>query len=127
MAIKPPSNKGRANTAPSSVRAKRQRTKSEARSSSSSTSLATVGEQWLGTKIAQRALGLRSVNTVKAWARRGILRSILLPNGRVKVHRDDVAKWAAVMDADTYEELPSDEELRQLTADRGGSTPWGHD
>jgi hypothetical protein len=89
-----------------------------------SSSPATVGEQWVGTTAAQRALGLHSVNTVKAWARRGILRSILLPNGRIKVHRDDVAKWAAVMDSETYDEAPSDEELKQLKADRGGHAPW---
>lgn len=47
---------------------------------------------WIGTVEAQRLLGVRSVNTVKAWARLGLLRSRQLPNGRLKVHLDDVLR-----------------------------------
>lgn len=52
--------------------------------------LADPDELWIGTVEAQRLLGVRSVNTVKAWARLGLLRSRRLPNGRLKVHLDDV-------------------------------------
>ena len=46
--------------------------------------------QWIGTTKARRLLGLRSENTVKAWARLGVLRSRREPNGRIKVSLEDV-------------------------------------
>lgn len=48
--------------------------------------------EWIGTVEAQRLLGMHSVNTVKAWAKRGWLRSKELPNGRVKVSLEDVLR-----------------------------------
>ena len=56
--------------------------------------LADPERQWIGTVEAQRLLGVQSINTVKAWARLGILRSRLLPNGRLKVHLEDVLREA---------------------------------
>src|SRR5438552_17539069 len=48
--------------------------------------------QWVGTSEAKRLLGVRSENTVKAWARLGLLRSRLLPNGRTQVFLDEVLR-----------------------------------
>jgi hypothetical protein len=45
---------------------------------------------WIGTVDAQHLLGMQSVNTVKAWAKRGLLRSKRLSNGRLKVSLTDV-------------------------------------
>jgi hypothetical protein len=55
---------------------------------------------WIGTVEAQRLLGVKSINTVKAWARLGLLRSRRAPNGRLKVHLDDVLR-----ERQTYEAL----------------------
>lgn len=46
--------------------------------------------RWIGTTKARRLLGVRSENTVKAWARLGVLRSRREPNGRIKVSLEDV-------------------------------------
>jgi hypothetical protein len=54
---------------------------------------------WIGTVEAQRLLGAHSVNTVKAWAKRGWLRSKQLPNGRMKISLKDVLNRRAVDDA----------------------------
>src|SRR5438552_17331149 len=54
--------------------------------------LATEEIQWVGTTEAKRLLGVSSENTVKAWARLGLLRSRLLPNGRTQVLLDDVLR-----------------------------------
>ncbi|HEX5502987.1 MAG TPA: hypothetical protein VFW96_10215 [Thermomicrobiales bacterium] len=54
--------------------------------------LAAPARQWVGTVEAQRLLEVKSVNTVKAWARAGLLRSRRLPNGRLQVHLDDVLR-----------------------------------
>lgn len=48
--------------------------------------------QWIGTVEAQRLLGVQSVNTVKAWARGGFLRSRQQPNGRLQVALEDVLR-----------------------------------
>lgn len=58
--------------------------------------LADPERQWIGTVEAQRLLGVQSINTVKAWARLGLLRSRRAPNGRLKVHLDDVLREARV-------------------------------
>lgn len=50
--------------------------------------------QWIGTVEAQRLLGVGSINTVKAWAKLGLLRSRRGPSGRLKVHLDDVLREA---------------------------------
>ena len=50
--------------------------------------------QWIGTVEARRLLGVKSINTVKAWARLGLLRSRRGPNGRLKVHLEDVLREA---------------------------------
>lgn len=54
---------------------------------------------WIGTVEAQRLLGVQSVNTVKAWARRGWLRSRQLPNGRLLVSLEDVLARRGVDEA----------------------------
>ena len=72
---------------------------------------------WIGTVEAQRLLGVKSINTVKAWARLGLLRSRRAPNGRLKVHLDDVlrerARYQALLGDGDERELP-DEELRRV-------------
>jgi hypothetical protein len=45
---------------------------------------------WIGTVAARRLLGVKSINTVKAWARLGLLRSRRTAGGRIQVHLDDV-------------------------------------
>ena len=52
------------------------------------------GTLWIGTVEARRLLGVKSINTVKAWARLGLLRSRQAPNGRLKIHLDDVLREA---------------------------------
>jgi hypothetical protein len=54
--------------------------------------LAEPDRQWIGTVEAQRLLGVQSINTVKAWARLGILRNRREPNGRLKVYLEDVLR-----------------------------------
>src|SRR6266508_1727340 len=51
--------------------------------------------RWIGTTAAKRLLGVGSENTVKAWARLGLLRSCTLPNGRTRVLLDDVLRRRA--------------------------------
>ncbi len=55
--------------------------------------------QWVGTTEAKRLLGVDSENPVKAWARLGLLRSRRAPNGRLKVHLDDVLREARAREA----------------------------
>lgn len=50
--------------------------------------------QWIGTVEARRLLGVKSINTVKAWARLGLLRGRRAPNGRLQVHLEDVLREA---------------------------------
>jgi hypothetical protein len=52
--------------------------------------LADEEARWVGTTAAKRLLGLSSENTVKAWARSGLLQSRTRPNGRVQILLDDV-------------------------------------
>jgi hypothetical protein len=72
---------------------------------------------WIGTVEAQRLLRVKSINTVKAWARLGLLRSRRVPNGRLKVHLEDVlrerARYQALLGDGDERELP-DEELRRV-------------
>ncbi len=56
--------------------------------------LADPERQWIGTVEAQRLLGVQSINTVKAWAKLGLLRSRRGPSGRLKVHLDDLLREA---------------------------------
>ena len=51
--------------------------------------------RWIGTTRAKRLLGVQSENTVKAWARLGILRSRREPNGRLKVNLADLLEYRA--------------------------------
>lgn len=79
------------------------------------------------TTEAQEVLGLRSVNTVEAWAKRGILRSQMLPSGELEVRRDDLARWAHYFakEAPYADEQPmTEEELRDMTEARGAKNPW---
>ena len=88
--------------------------------------LADPERQWIGTVEAQRLLGVRSINTVKAWARLGLLRSRRGPSGRLKVHLDDVLREArAQRDLEAMggiDEPLSPEEWDALT---GPATPEG--
>jgi hypothetical protein len=88
--------------------------------------LSSEGVRWVGTTEAKRLLGLGSENTVKAWARLGLLRSRRLPNGRVQVLLDDVLRrreetegLSAIGGHDLTEE-----ELRIMRETRPGSNPW---
>lgn len=56
--------------------------------------LADPERQWIGTVEAQRLLGVQSIDTVKDWAKLGLLRSRRGPSGRLKVHLDDVLREA---------------------------------
>jgi len=58
--------------------------------------LAADEARWLGTVAAQRLLGVKSINTVKAWARLGLLRSRQTASGRLQVHLDDVLEQRQV-------------------------------
>ena len=73
--------------------------------------LAGEANRWIGTVEARRLLGVRSINTVKAWARLGLLRSRRAPNGRLKVHLDDVLR-----ERDRYQALLGDGDERELSS-----------
>jgi hypothetical protein len=81
---------------------------------------------WIGTTEAKRLLGVGSENTVKAWARLGLLRSRQLPNGRIQVLVDDVlrrrAEHEALLGIGGDELTP--EELQSLNEERPGTNPW---
>jgi hypothetical protein len=82
--------------------------------------------RWVGTTEAKRLLGVSSENTVKAWARIGLLRSRTLPNGRVRVLLDDVLERRA--EAEDLTAIGGGElspaELRILREARPGTNPW---
>ena len=86
--------------------------------------------RWVGTTEAKRLLGVGSENTVKAWARLGLLRSRTLPNGRLQVRLDDVLARKAI-DADLAGPVEdaglSPEELDALSRARPGMPPWRRD
>jgi hypothetical protein len=82
--------------------------------------------RWIGTTEAKRLLGVRSENTVRAWARLGLLRNRTLPNGRVQVLLDDVLTRRGENEdllAIGGEDL-SPGELRVMKAERPGRNPW---
>ena len=88
--------------------------------------LAGEDARWIGTTSAKRLLGVGSENTVKAWARLGLLRSRQLPHGRVQVLLDDVLRRRAENEALLAmdgEELSPDE-LRILKEEHPGTNPW---
>jgi hypothetical protein len=88
--------------------------------------LATQDIQWIGTTEAKRLLGVSSENTIKAWARVGLLRSRHLPNGRTQVLLDDVLRRKEEtegLSAIGGDELTG-EELRGLRSGRPGTNPW---
>ena len=97
--------------------------------------------RWIGTTRAKRLLGVQTENTIKAWARLGLLRSRREPNGRLKVNLVDVLEYretrAALMgDGDDSEMTEEDyamlrrpmspEELASLneTLVQLGLPPW---
>src|SRR3712207_2451596 len=57
--------------------------------------LSPEGACWIGTTESKRLLGVSSENTVKAWARLGLLRSHMLPNGWTQVLLDDARRRRA--------------------------------
>jgi hypothetical protein len=65
--------------------------------------------RWVGTVEAQKLLGLQSVNTVKAWAKRGLLRSVRLPNGRLHISLEDVLRERQAREA--FAAFPSNDEV----------------
>lgn len=88
--------------------------------------LADEEARWVGTTEAKRLLGLSSENTVKAWARSGLLRSRTRPSGRVQVLLDDVLERRVESEDLTAiggDELSPDE-LRRLREARPGINPW---
>lgn len=88
--------------------------------------LAGEDARWVGTTAAKRLLGVGSENTVKAWARLGLLRSRQLPHGRIQVLLDDVLRQRAEREAllaINGEELSPDK-LRILKEERPGTNPW---
>lgn len=88
--------------------------------------LADEDARWVGTTEAKRLLGVSSENTVKAWARSGLLRHRKLPNKRIQVLLDDVLARRA--EEEDLTAIPGDElspdELRVLRETRPGSNPW---
>jgi hypothetical protein len=86
--------------------------------------------RWVGTTEAKRLLGLGSENTVKAWARIGLLRSRTQPTGRIQVLLDDVLRrreereGLSAIDGD--EEISTEEALRLLRP-RLGHASRGHE
>lgn len=87
--------------------------------------LAPEEARWIGTTEAKRLLGVGSENTVKAWARLGLLRSCTLPNGRTRVLLDDVLRRRAEDEALLAiggDDL-TPEELKQLDGARPGVNP----
>jgi hypothetical protein len=82
--------------------------------------------RWIGTTEAKRLLGVGSENTVKAWARLGLLRSRMLPNGRRQVLLDDVlrrrAEDEALLAIGGDDLTPKD--LEEIEAARPGTNPW---
>ena len=88
--------------------------------------LADEDARWVGTTEAKRLLGVSSENTVKAWARNGLLRHRKLANKRIQVLLDDVLARRA--EADDLTAIPggelAPEELRVLRETRPGSNPW---
>jgi hypothetical protein len=85
--------------------------------------------EWIGTAEAKRLLGVGSENTVKAWAKMGLLRSRTQPNGRIRVLVDDVLREREEREALTAvggRDL-TDEELEALHRSRLGTLPWDRD
>jgi hypothetical protein len=74
--------------------------------------------RWVGTTEAKRLLGLGSENTVKAWARMGLLRSRTQTNGRIQLLLDDVLRRREEREGlsaiDGAEEISTEEALRLL-------------
>jgi len=68
--------------------------------------------RWIGTTRAKRLLGVQSENTVKAWARLGILRSRREANGRLKVNLADALEYRATRAA-----LMGDGDDREISQD----------
>jgi hypothetical protein len=83
--------------------------------------------RWVGTAEAKRLLGVGSEDTVKAWARLGLLRSRTLANGRLQVRLDDVLERKP-SNADLARPFADDglspEELDALGRARPGTLPW---
>jgi hypothetical protein len=82
--------------------------------------------KWIGTTEAKRLLGLGSENTVRAWARGGLLRSRTQPNGRIQMLLDDVLanrEAAEGLTAFGGREL-TEEELEAEHQAQPGTLPW---
>jgi hypothetical protein len=82
--------------------------------------------QWIGTTEAKRLLGVNSENTVTAWARSGLLRSRVQPNGRIELLLDDVLyRREADEGLSAFGgDFLTEEELEELHQSRPGTLPW---
>jgi hypothetical protein len=82
--------------------------------------------EWIGTTEAKRLLGVGSENTVKAWAKMGLLRSRTQPNGRIQVLLDDVLKEREAREAITAigGRDMTEEEMEAEHQARSGTLPW---
>jgi excisionase family DNA binding protein len=96
------------------------------------------GPEWLTTAEAAALLGVKSINTVKAWCKTGYIRGVRV-GGRVKIPRSEVERIRdsdrvrAVQASDRLHEASSElgagggltpEQLRDLSAARPGTLPW---
>ena len=81
---------------------------------------------WIGTAEAMRLLGIAREDSVKAWARMGLLRSRPIADGHIQVRLDDVLHERAAREAllGIGGEEMSPEELRILKEARPGKNPW---
>ena len=88
--------------------------------------LSREGAEWVGTTEAKRLLGVGSENTVKAWAKMGLLRSRTQPNGRIQVLLDAVLKEREAREAITAigGRDMTEEELEAEHRARPGTLPW---
>jgi excisionase family DNA binding protein len=92
----------------------------------------------LTTSEAARALGVRSINTVKRWAREGLLDGRHI-GGRVKVTRESVDKLLGTPFVEGQQKFerdlraalepfdPGDDDLTDMSAALAGRKPWGGD
>src|SRR5688500_13602577 len=83
-------------------------------------------DRWISLTKARRLLGVDSEDTVRTWAKLGLLRSRTQPNGRIQVLLDDVLRDREAAEGLTAfggREL-TEEELEAEHQARPGPLPW---